>query len=447
MSTSPRILPDSTISALADLLAAQCGLAFPPERWRDLEAFVRTASAECQCDAQGFADRFLRSIATPEEKKALVSRITVGETYFFRETRGLRLLVEEIVPKAENRTLRIWSAGCATGEEAYSIAMTLRRSVPNLDHWNVSIVGIDVNERALEMARRGVYGKWSFRGVPESLQNTYFSPVEGDRWEVRPSIRKMVRFEAASLMQDSLPGVPGGIDVIFCCNVLMYFREDRLREVVGRLRRQLKEGGWLIVAPVEHSPLLASTFRAIPISGGTVYRKGTAPHTRPAGQPLEAILPAAVETADGTSEADSAELLLPPDGVPDRALTLARMARESADQGNLEQAFRWCEMAIATGKADAGTHYLRAAILQEKGDLDEAMRSLRRTLYLDPAFAIGHFAMGNLAAQRGKADESARHFSNSLAILNSFEASDTLPESGGLTVGRLKELIKQRTNG
>src|SRR5262249_37448330 len=130
-----------------------------------------------------------------------------------------------------------------------------------------------------------------------------------------------------------------------------------------------------------------------------------------------------------------------------RVRALVRLARSCANRGNLREAFRWCEMAIATGQADARVHYLRAAILEEQGSLDEAARSLRRALYLEPQFAMGHFALGNLAARRGRIEESVKHFENTMALLDTYDLGDILPESGGLTAARLKHLVMRRTNG
>jgi chemotaxis protein methyltransferase CheR len=154
------------------------------------------------------------------------------------------------------------------------------------------------------------------------------------------------------------------------------------------------------------------------------------------------------ETAPFVSEFPAAGKVC--DSTPryrDRTAAMARLARACANRGNLREAFRWCERAIATGGADARVHYLRAAILEEQGSLEEAARSLRRAVYLEPRFAMGHFALGNLAARCGRTTESLKHFENTLTLLADCQQDDILPESGGLAVGRLKELIERRTHG
>jgi chemotaxis protein methyltransferase CheR len=452
-------LAEAALAALESDIGERFGLSFPKERWRDLERGLRAAAGDLRCDPMELAARLHSSKARPEEVRGLANRLTVGETYFLRESRGLQFLSQHVVPSASRRRLRIWSAGCATGEEPYSIAITLRRSIADLENWGLSILATDLNVRSLETARRGVYGKWSFRGVPELAHGPFFTPAGEGQWEIAPSIRRMVRFEEANLVAPTQ--APESMDIIFCCNVLMYFGSKALSEALDCFHRTLAPGGWLIVGPVEQAPSLFRDFTTVAVPGGAVYRK-EAGGVWPSPQPLLAPGPAAAFGLSDPPEpldrpfaaipvAAPADEPPPPAEEPasesDRALALMRLARACADQGQLEQAFRWCEMAIATGEADARAHYLRAAILQERGDLDEAARSLRRTIYLDPQFALGHFALGNLAALRGRADESSRHFANSLAALAAHESDSVLPEAGGLTVARLREIIKRRTNG
>jgi chemotaxis protein methyltransferase CheR len=443
-------LADAALAALESDVGARFGLSFPKERWRDLERGLRAAAGDLHCDPLQLAARLHSSQARPEEVRGLASRLTVGETYFLRETRGLRFLSQHVVPNASGRRLRIWSAGCATGEEPYSIAITLRRSIVELESWAVSILATDLNPRSLETARSGVYGKWSFRGAPDLAHGPFFTPVGDGQWEIAPAIRRMVRFEEANLAAPTQ--APESMDVIFCCNVLMYFSPKALSEALACFHRTLAPGGWLIVGPVEQTPSLFRDFTTAAVPGGVVYRK-EAGGVWPSPQPLLAPVAPTVESLflPATPVASPADEPLTPvdETLPsaDRVLALMRLARECADQGQLDRAFRCCEMAIATGEADASAHYLRAAILQERGDLDEAARSLRRAIYLEPQFALGHFALGNLASLRGKADESSRHFANSLAALAAHESDSVLPEAGGLTVARLREIIKRRTNG
>jgi chemotaxis protein methyltransferase CheR len=244
------------------------------------------------------------------------------------------------------------------------------------------------------------------------------------------------------------------MDVIFCCNVLMYFSPDAARQAVDRLHQCLRAGGWLFVGPAETSQALFRAFEPVFLPEGTAYRR---PPATPTAEPVVCKQTTAVSVTAETSKlgtwndtaepaaADHTTSVTPPVSR-NRMPAMVRLARACANRGNLREAFRWCEMAIATGQADARVHYLRAAILQEQGLLDEAVRSLRRAIYLEPGFVMGHFALGNLAAGLGRLKESAKHFENTMALLLTQDPSAILPESGGLTAARLKDMVTRRIN-
>src|SRR5438552_7187800 len=213
-----RTLADAVLVQLSEFVAARLGLHFPRERWADLERGVRGASEECGIDdAVGYAARLLSSTATRAETEALASHLTVSETHFFREKRSLDIIEEHILPMRADRRLRIWSAGCATGEEPYSIAIQLSRIIPG---WNVTILATDLNARSLQKASEGVYGEWSFRGTPPCIRARYFSPTPDGRWAIAPSIKKMVIYACSNLVEDALPDRSNAMDIIFCRNVI-----------------------------------------------------------------------------------------------------------------------------------------------------------------------------------------------------------------------------------
>ena len=162
----------------------------------------------------------------------LASYLTIGETYFFREKQTFEILEERILAdliktrRQNERRLRIWSAGCCTGEEPYSIAMLLSKMLPDLKDWNISILATDINPRFLHKASEGVYSKWSFRDCPQGVKERYFRKAKEDRLEILPDIKKMVTFSYLNLVEDSYPSLSNctnAMDVIFCRNVLMYF--------------------------------------------------------------------------------------------------------------------------------------------------------------------------------------------------------------------------------
>jgi chemotaxis protein methyltransferase CheR len=378
--------------------------------------------------------------------------------------------------------LRIWSAGCCTGEEPYSLAVLLRQMLPDWRDWDIVILGTDINSNFLGRARLGVYRNWSFRETRPEVQRMFFNNLQEDRFEVLPEIRSMVKFDLLNLAQECYSSALKGtyaLDLILCRNVLMYFSPDQARETVRRLRTSLATDGWLVVSPTDASPGIMAGFTPVVLPGAIFYRKADAPDfsaRRPVDlhpkeeaipatavmvldeAPLEAAAPPAevaplrqpffpVEQARYFYElgdyASSAEILLATlSRVPDDAPAMALLARVRANQGALPEALEWCAKAIAAEKLNPRYHYMLGAILEEAGRPVEAAASLKRALYLDPDFVLAHYSLGNLSRREGRTRESIRHFENALRALRACPADIPLPESEGITPGRLAQIIQ-----
>ena len=213
------------------------------------------------------------------EYEALLERLLTQETSFFRypgvyEAFEKRVLPELHVKKfwKNPRTLRIWSAGCSTGEEPYSIAITIADSLSFADSWNVEILATDVGRQALKQAERGVYAGRSIGSVSEKQLANHFSVVEGGQ-QLKPRLRKMVSFAQMNLAS---PVYLGRMDAIFCMNVLIYFSEERRRTVVQRFYETLEPGGYLFLGHSESISKMPVKFQAIVLNDCILYRKPTA---------------------------------------------------------------------------------------------------------------------------------------------------------------------------
>jgi len=460
-------LSDSLLSSLSDFLAAQTGLNFPEKRWSDLERGI--GAAACQFglpDAQACAHWLLSAPLTRSQIEVLASHLTVGETYFFRDKRSFEALEQHILPALlhacghTERRLRIWSAGCSTGEEAYSIAMLLDRLIPDPEKWNVTILATDINPAFLGKAAAGVYGEWSFRDTPAWIRARHFKPGKNARFEIQPRIRKRVTFSYLNLADDVYPSLTNNtnaMDVILCRNVLMYFTAARAKQVIENFHRSLADGGWLIVSPAETSTSLFSGFTPANFPGAILYRKPANPQTPAVATAYPAdllpeTLPPESLVADMALATALHEMPLNPDGpalqsgawsAPEAgdSAALSRTARACANQGKLGEAAEWCEQAIAADKLNPAYPYLLASIRQEQGQYDLAVQSLMRALYLDPDFVLAHFALGNLRLVQGRSREAERHLRNALALLQRHPRDATLPESDGLSAARLVEII------
>jgi chemotaxis protein methyltransferase CheR len=453
-------------------------------------------------DVEGFIGRLLSSLSTQPEWEILASHLTVGETYFFREKHSLDVFEQRIVPElirtrsGFDRQLRIWSAGCATGEEPYSIAILLNKIIPNLKDWKITILATDLNMHSLQKASEGIYTDWSFRDTPPWVKSKYFKATSGGRWAIDPAIKKMVTFAYLNLIEDVYPALlnsTNALDVILCRNVLMYLTPEAMKKVIHQFYKFLADGSWLVVSPTETSHVLFSEFTSVNVAGATLYSKGAIQPQTPV-DPLPSVLheePLDVQSPECKTErtesievSDSEVSCAPPnhDSNPDiassspsydQALELYQLgryqdagrelatlmsenpndaqamlllARVYANQGKLTTALACCEKAIASDKMSASAYYLRATILQEQNSPEEAIESLRRAVYVDPRFTLGHFTLGNLALQHGKRKESEKHFENALLLLAGYGPDETVPESEGLSAGRLREMIVLQSN-
>jgi chemotaxis protein methyltransferase CheR len=446
-------LPDPLLASVSEFVALRMGLHFPPERWRDIERGIAAAARELGFpDAETCARALVSAPLTHAQIEVLASHLTVGETYFFREKKSFEALEEYILPellrarRGAERRLRIWSAGCCTGEEPYSVAMLLDRLIPDAEAWNVTILATDINPRFLRKAAEGVYGEWSFRDTPGWIRERHFKARRSGRFALDPRIRKRVTLSHLNLADDVYPSLlnnTNAMDVILCRNVLMYFTAERARQVAANFHRSLVDGGWLVVSPTETSNAQFSPFSAVQFPGAVLYRKGGSAAPRVAAFP-ELKIPSPPEPAvlqvALPEKAVAAEAAAPPPAPADAA-ELARSARSCANEGRLAEAIDWCEKAIAADRLNPAHYYLLATIRNEQGQVDAAAQSLTRALYLDADFALAHFALGNLRLSQGRGRDAERHFTNGLTVLRARAQDEVLPESDGLTAGRLAEII------
>ena len=485
-------IPDPLLWQFSSFLATRMGLHFPPSRWPDMLRGLERAALEFDLPGSESCMRWL--LASPLERskvETLASHLTVGETYFCREPTVFAALERDVLPpliaarRATSRHLRIWSAGCCTGEEPYSLAILLSRLIPDIEHWNITLLATDINPHFLSGAVRGEYREWSFRGTPVWFRQDYFERSEAGNYAVQRRFRRLVSFDYLNLVDDVYPSLTNssnGMDIVLCRNVLMYFEPDTMRAVVNKLHRSLSEGGWLVVSLNEAGAVPLSGFTAVEFADASLYRKdkdrldwkptpgqesSVPPSSRteiPASVPqstasgitqdttthsLAEKRPASVTGGEVYGQAlayyaqgayaQAAELMA--DALDTDTQGLALAAHACANLGRLDEAYRWCEAAVAADKCNPGLRYLLASVLTEQGKVEAAAAALKQALYLDHDFVLAHFALGNLYRHLGRAAEATRHFTNARNLLASYPPGTPLPDAEGLTAGRLIDVI------
>ncbi len=221
-----------------------------------------------------------QSNAGKAEWEQLLSLFMNGETFFFRDSGQIALLKEHIFPtlidrQKSARSLRILSAGCSTGEEAYSLAILVDQLLPHHQDWEVDILGIDINVRSIEHAQQGVYGQWAFRKIDADLREQYFQQHDS-HWVLNESIRKMVTFQKGNLFADTFSFSTLGIDeldLIICRNVFLYLHADAIGQVVEKMVGVLASHGYLLTGHGELPSQVARALQAKIFPDSVIYQR------------------------------------------------------------------------------------------------------------------------------------------------------------------------------
>lgn len=349
------------------------------------------------------------------EREELSAHFTTGETYFFRDSGQHALLQNRIFPellerRKTERALRIWCAACSSGEEAYSLAILLDELMPGQPQWNISILGTDINHRAIEKARQGIYAEWSFRGMGDERRKRYFHRYR-NAWALDDAIRGKVTFCQADLVADEFPDYASGLygmDLILCRNTFIYMTPQVASRIADKFAETLAEGGVLITGHGELQAHHLGKLRARVFPESIVYQKFDAPFCSPTTAPPgetrhspmkkpEAIPPTIQKThADATRQPQPAE-----DTCKETAEPEMQQAWQYANQGQWDRAAKSCGKMIEKNPLVAEPHYLLALLAQERGDSAAAEDLLKKVIYLDSSFIAAYLDLGDLYARRG----------------------------------------------
>jgi chemotaxis protein methyltransferase CheR len=447
---------------VAHVVGVHTGLSFASNRAADAEAKIRRAMFRAR------VSDVLQYLTLVEANSAslddLVVEFTVGETYFFREPQHFDFIRREIFPDVLRRrgpahSLRIWSAGCASGEEAYSLAIALED-----DELDGHVLATDISRAALRKAREATYRRWSLRGLEDTLVRRCFHEA-GGRWTLDNRFRARVTYELHNLARSADPSVPAGIrgmDLILCRNVLIYLEKESVSRVARGLSESLAHGGWLVTGPSDPPLNAIASLSAVVTDSGVFYRKSDScsPETftcAPAGtRPLEAPpygapAPGVVATPDTPPRPAVADVRASfAAGHYERVLHLTEQVDDDA-----AAALRVRAMANWHGTKAASTevarhleryplstelHLLRALLQIDLKRDAEAVHALRRALYLDRSLAIASFLLASVLHRQGHLEEARRAYRNARDLARARPADEQLPFSDGERAGTIAEI-------
>ncbi len=452
-------MKDAAYAAVADLLRRRAGLSFPPVRRDAAELGIRRAMVRAGVgDPDQYREHLERDADAFDD---LLVELTVGETYFFREPEHFAFLRREVLPELRSRLgnnawVRAWSAGCASGEEAYSLAILFEQEGLGTQSY---VLATDVSRAALAKARQASYSPWSLRGEGAVIARPYLH-AEDKRLVVSDKIRRRVTFDYLNLALDRYPSFAvgaWGMNLILCRNVLIYFDADAIRATARRLYETLAPGGWLFTAssdpPLGHD----APFETVATDGGIFYRHGVRPVAialpvvvpappplPPPVPPLLVVMPPAPPAVDPLVEARVAFA----EGDYERAVERSRgLTADSArvlhvrSLANLDVAAaeRTCAEALGRAPLSVELHYLHAVLLLNLRRDNEAVRALGRVLYLDRSLAVAHLTLGSIQQHGGDRDGARRAYRNARDLAAARPPDEPAPLADGETYGRLAE--------
>lgn len=477
--------PDA-VEKFRALILGRLGLQFEDSKLGFLGEVIQQRLNETGLDPDAYL-HLLEFGNSDIEIAPLAKELTVPETYFFRNNDQFRALREVAIParmaaQAQTHKLNILSAGCASGEEPYSLAM-LTLDLGLDPSWQMSVRAIDINPTALKKAYRGHYSSWAFRETTPEQQKKWFR-AEGRDFVVIDAVRDAVSFEECNLATDNADiWRPESYDVIFCRNVLMYFSPEQARKVIGRISKALAPGGYFFLGHAETLRGLSEDFHLRHTHGAFYYqKKNHDENVPPAGHFIAPAFPAigappvsedwiqSIHRAServqalsaGPPKAGTARAAAPkqPRKAPDMSPVFAllhgdrfsdalayvkEMRKDALDDPDVllveamllahgsktTEAESVCQRLLQIDEMNASAHHVLALCRETAADLDGAMEHDRIAAYLDPSFAMPHLHMGLMARRLGNRDLARRELAQAHLLLRHEESARLLLFGGG----------------
>ena len=480
MELPPAPWSDDDFRSVAALVKARHGAPIPAHRLGLLRARLRVRLMVRNIPSfNWFYENLLRGHPDGADMQLLIDLSTVNHTSFFREPGVLEPLADYLVERLRSAgasTIRVWSAGCSAGQEPFSLAMLLAERLPLPSPSQIEILASDISLDVLQSASRAIYETRSLSEISDERLRRFFLRGRGARHgfcRVSPEIRRLVTFRHFSLKAAAWP-VSQGLDAVLCRNVLIYLSRGAIERLALRFHHSLAPQGWLIVAPSELSQSSFGMFETVNFPAAVLYRKSepsvprvnlTAPTEPDPMTMIPPFIPQREMIAPSrpierkppplASLEEVREILKRPADESTRRIEDAAVsgiipvyywaARVLADRTDWVQAQRWIEKDLVREPLSARSHFLHGLILGERGMLDAAAQALRRCVYADRSFVLGHVALADLLDRSGEQRRSASARQTALDLLASRADHEWIAEGDGLTVGRLRALLRGRS--
>ena len=448
---------DGRWAELKDLIIARSGHHYYVDKDLILAERVTRRMAACKCRTIGdYVD--LLALSDAPEWAALFAEITIGETFFFRFAEQFAALRTTILPaliarRAATRRLRIWSAGCATGAETYSLAILVQTLLgADFPDWHVAILGTDLNEAALVKARTGAFGPWALRTLGPDERRLYFDAAPDARtYVLKRPFQASVRFRAHNLLDILEPGAAldlNDFDLILCRNVLIYFQGEVVTRIIDGLGDRLTTDGWLILGHAEAGFAEAPRLQRVETAGMTAYQ----PRQAAAAEAVAA--PAALPSIDLRPPPPSrpapravAPIPLrapapPPTPRPSDLEAALDNLRSLADAGAYPAALDLCARITGDHPLDPRGHYYEGLIHRSCGRAREARDAFDRALYLDSSFLMAHYQKGLALLDAGEHAQGRRSLVLTAQLADRCGPETAIVEGEGLSAATLSSYAR-----
>ena len=451
-------LSDADFAVTREFLLATAGLVFDESRRAGLSAVL---ADRLRVTGAGSVPAYLETLdgdGGELERQRLLDGVTVQETHFFRNTPQMEALRRRVLPEllrraaGRDRPLTIWSAGCSTGEEPYTLAMLLLELSPMLaSQAKARIVATDVSAEALRAARRATYTGRTLESAPPMVRDRWFEPRAGGARVVKEQVTRLVELQLHNLVTEPPPFGPGEVDLIVCRNVTIYFNRPTTGLLVGAFHDTLAEGGYLLLGHSETLWQVSNAFSLVPVGDAFVYRRAhdarhnapprrrrvvtTRPAPAVAAKPVASVRPAADlaprarQVRSGTAETGGMAHLA--------------AAREHLAGGDYSAAVRAAEAAVEADSLLAPAYVLLGRARTTLGQDSAAVDSLRKAVYLDPTAGDAHFLLAGALARLGHHGGAAVSYRAAAASLGRTDARSRDDLLGGRDLAELVHLCEQ----